>query len=198
MESYAPSISRLIEGLQRLPGIGEKTATRLAMYILSAPDDYAHGLARSIMEVKETIKLCSVCFNLSDSNPCHICSNGKRRDDSICVVEEVKDLMAVERSGFSGRYHVLHGVISPLKGIGPDDIKIRELVDRVKNGGVSEVIIATNPNLHGEATATYITKLLKPLGVRITRIAFGIPMGGALEYIDDLTLSKAFEGRRDM
>lgn len=198
MEGYAPSIRRLIGELAKLPGIGEKTAMRLALHILASPRDEMEGLAKSILDVKDSVRLCSVCFNLSDTDPCGICANGEGREDRICVVENVNDLLALERTGFKGRYHVLHGVLSPLKGVGPDDIKIRELVERVKREEIKEVIIATNPDTSGEATALYITKLLKPLGVRVTRIAFGVPMGGDIEYIDELTLAKAIEGRREL
>jgi len=198
MIGYAPSIQRLIGALTSLPGIGEKTATRLALHILDSSIDEAKNLAHSIIGVKDSVKFCSICFNLSDSDPCLICSNSDRRTDEVCVVEEVNDLMALERSGFKGRYHVLHGVLSPLQGIGPNDIRINELVERVKGGPVNEVILATNPNTQGEATALYISKLLKPLGTKITRIAFGIPMGGDLEYVDEVTMLRSIEGRREI
>ncbi len=198
MIGYAPSIQRLINALARLPGIGEKTATRLAMHILNSSTDEAENLAHSIIGVKKSIQFCSICFNLSDSDPCSICASSDRRTDEVCVVEEVNDLMALERSGFKGRYHVLHGALSPLQGIGPNDIRINELVERVKDGPVNEVILATNPNTQGEATALYISRLLKPLGAKITRIAFGIPMGGDLEYVDEVTMLRSIEGRREI
>lgn len=195
---YAPSIKRLVSELEKLPGIGEKTATRLALHILKASKSDAERLAESILNVKESIRLCSVCFNLSDTDPCFICCNPERSDESICVVEDVNDLMAIERSGFKGKYHVLHGVISPLHGIGPEDIRVMELIERLKKGTTKEVIIATNPDTHGEATALYITRLIKPFGVKVTRIASGVPVGGDLEYVDNITLSKAIEGRREV
>ncbi len=198
MEGYPPPIRRLVEELARLPGIGEKTAIRLALHILVAPREEMERLAESILEVKDRIRLCSVCFNLSDMDPCRICADGREQGRRLCVVEDVNDLLALERAGFRGRYHVLHGVLSPLKGIGPEDIKVKELVKRVERGDFEEVIIATNPDTSGEATAMYIRKLLKPLGVKVTRIAFGVPMGGDIEYVDGLTLSKAIEGRREL
>ncbi len=198
MEGYARPVKKLVEELSKLPGIGEKTALRLTFHILSSPKEDMEELARTILDAKESIRLCSICFNLSDSDPCGICSNGHRRERRICIVENVNDLLAFERSGFRGRYHVLHGVLAPMKGIGPEDLRIGELVDRVKREEVDEVIIATNPDTAGEATAIYISKLLKPMGVRVTRIAFGVPMGSDIEYMDELTLNKAIEGRREV
>lgn len=198
MEGYAPPIKRLIEELARLPGIGEKTAMRLALHILASPREEMERLAESILAVKDSVRLCSVCFNLSDTDPCRICSNGEGREESICVVENINDLLALERAGFRGRYHVLHGLLSPIKGVGPDDIRVKELVERVKRERIREVIVATNPDAPGEATALYIARLLRPLGVKVTRIAYGVPMGGDIEYIDELTLSKAIEGRREL
>jgi recombination protein RecR len=199
MTSYAEPIERLINELTRLPGIGRKTAARLAFHILRIPKREAHELARGIIDVKEKIQLCSVCFNLTDRNPCRICNDSRRSDEVICVVEEPNDLMAIEGAGdFNGKYHVLHGTLSPLEGVGPEDIKAKELMERLGSGKVKEVIMATNPNVEGDATALYLTKLIKPLGVRVTRIAYGIPMGGDIEYTDGATLGKALEGRREI
>jgi recombination protein RecR len=199
MPTHAEPIERLITELANLPGIGRKTAARLAFYILRIPKRDAQELARAIMDVKERIQLCSVCFNLTDRDPCRICSDSRRNSEVICVVEEPNDLMAIEGTGdFNGTYHVLHGTLSPLEGIGPEDIKAKELVERVETGTVREVIMATNPNVEGGATALYLTKMLKPLGVKVTRIASGIPMGGDIEYTDGATLVKALEGRREI
>ena len=199
MSYYAEPIIRLIKEFSKLPGVGEKTASRFAFYVLNAHKEYAENLARCLLDVKEKIMLCSTCFNLSDRIPCSICSDSSRRDNLICVVEDVKDMAAIEKMGdFQGRYHILHGTLSPLKGIGPDDIKINELVDRVSLGVIKEIILATNSDVDGEATALYITRLLKPMGVRITRIATGVPVGSDLEYIDGATLVRAIEGRREM
>ena len=199
MSLYAVPIEKLIKELSRLPGIGEKTASRLAFFIVNSSHDDVEALANSIVRAKEDVGFCSSCCNLSDKDPCQICSNGNRTHDSICVVEKPKDLVAFERSGaFKGRYHVLHGALSPLHGIGVENIKIKELLDRVKEGsGVREVIIATNPNVEGEATALYITKGIRSLGVKVTRIAFGVPMGGEIEYIDGETLGKSLSGRHE-
>ena len=191
-------IQRLILRLARLPGIGEKTATRLAFHILRAPEAQARELSQAILEVREKIRLCSVCCTLTEDDPCAICSDARRDDGVLCVVAQPTDLLAVERSGhFRGRYHVLHGVLSPLDGIGPDDLRIGELVRRLSLGA-REVIVATSPNVEGEATAMYLAKLIKPLGVRVTRIASGVPIGGELEYVDQVTLTRALEGRREM
>ena len=199
MQTHAEPIERLIQELSRLPGIGRKTAGRLAFYILRIPKSEAQELARGIIDVKEKIQLCSVCFNLTDKDPCGICSDPRRNNEVICVVEEPNDLMAIEGTGnFNGKYHVLHGTLSPLDGIGPEDIKAKELLERLKAGKVKEVIMATNPNVEGGATALYLTKLIKPLGVKVTRIAYGIPMGGDIEYTDGVTLAKALEGRREI
>jgi len=198
MPHYAPSLSRLIEELQRLPGIGPKTAQRLAFYLLKVPREEATVLAYTILEMKDRIRVCSICFNIGEEDNCEICRDGTRDETLLCVVEEPNDLLAIERTGeYKGYYHVLQGSLSPLEGRGPDDIRVRELIDRLKDGQVREVIIATNPNVEGEATALYLGKLLKPIGVRITRIAMGLPMGGDLEYADEVTLSRALEGRRD-
>ncbi|MFQ5585695.1 MAG: recombination mediator RecR [Thermodesulfobacteriota bacterium] len=197
--SYAAPIEKLIREFSRLPGIGEKTATRLAFHVLNGPQEYASGLAQSITNIKEKVHQCSVCCNLSDRDPCDLCSDGGRSQSVVCVVEDVNDLAAIEATGgFRGVYHILHGCLSPLKGIGPDDIRIAEFIRRVESGGIEEVILAMSPNMEGEATALYITRLLKPVGIRVTRIAVGIPVGGELEYMDGVTIGKAFEGRREM
>jgi len=194
-----PSMSRLIEQLTRLPGIGEKTATRMAFHILRADHEYATLLAEAVLSVKNDTKLCSECFALTEVDPCRLCTDGERAGDIVCVVEEPADLLAVERAGsFHGRYHVLHGTLAPLDGIGPDDLKIQPLLVRIQQRDVREVIVATNPTVEGEATAIYLAKLLKPLGVRVTRIANGIPVGGDLEYTDVMTVGRALEGRREM
>jgi len=198
MVRVADPINRLIKNLARLPGVGEKTASRLALYILRCSREEALDLARSIVAVKDKITMCKVCCNLTEEDPCKICSSGRRERDIICVVEEPGDLIALETGGeFRGVYHVLHGVISPLDGINPDDIRIQELLNRLKNGQVKEVILATNPTTNGNATALYLSNLIKPLGVTVTRIAQGIPMGGDIEYTDEVTLKKALEGRRN-
>lgn len=198
MAYYAKPLERLIEELSRLPGIGPKTAQRLAFYILKMPEDRVASLSEAIMQAKESIKYCSICGNFTDVNPCSICSADYRDKHVIMVVEEPKDIVAIEKTrDYKGLYHVLHGAISPLEGIGPDDIKIKELLARI-TPEVKEIILATNPNVEGEATAMYLAKLLKPLGVKVTRIAHGIPMGGDLEYADEVTLTKALEGRREI
>jgi recombination protein RecR len=199
MALYAKPIDYLIEALTKLPGVGKKTASRLAFHILRSSLSDAQELARAILNVKEKIRLCSTCFNLTDENPCRICQDEHRTREILCVVEGPNDLIAIENTGvFNGRYHVLHGTISPLEGIGPDDIKIKELVERFQNGGISEVILATNPTVEGGTTALYLTDLIKPLGIKVTRIAYGIPMGSEIEYSDSMTLSKALEGRREI
>jgi recombination protein RecR len=192
-------IQRLILRLARLPGIGEKTATRLAFHILRAPEAHARELAAAIVEVRERIRLCSVCCTLTEDDPCAQCSDARRDGTILCVVAHPTDLLAIERSGqFRGRYHVLHGVLSPLDGIGPEDLRIGELVRRLGDAAPAEVILATSPNVEGEATAMYVARLIKPLGVRVTRIASGVPIGGELEYVDQVTLSRALEGRREI
>jgi recombination protein RecR len=192
----AEPVARLINELARLPGIGPKTASRLAYYLLRAPNDEAVSLAEAILEVKERVRLCSLCFNTTEADPCAICLD-PARDTAICVVEEPLDVVALERTGqFKGRYHVLHGAISPVEGIGPDRLKIRELLDRVRTEAPDEVIIATNLDLPGEATATYLHRLLTPLGVTVSRPASGLPAGGDLEYADEVTLGRALAGRR--
>ena len=199
MAYYPEPVARLIEALQRLPGIGPKTAQRLTFFMLKRPIDEVRELADSLLAVKERIVYCSTCFNVTEQDPCRICSDPARDTGLLCVVEEPNDLLAMERTGeFKGRYHVLLGALSPLEGIGPDDLKVRELLARLDAGGATEVILATNPNVEGEATALYLAKLMRPLGVRITRIARGLPVGGDLEYADQVTLSKALEGRREV
>lgn len=192
-------MTRLIQELAKLPGIGEKTAARLAFYVLRAERSLADGLARALVALKDDTKLCSLCHGLTESDPCPICASPERSDDVICVVEEPADLIAVERSkGFRGRYHVLQGALSPLDGVGPEDLQITGLLARLRGDRVREVILATNPTVEGEATALYLARLIKPLGVRVTRIAHGIPMGGDVEYADVVTLGRALDGRRDM
>ena len=198
MQQIAP-LAQLIEQLRALPGIGAKTATRLAYHILDMDMERAHRLAAAITGAKEKIGFCSVCFNLTDSDPCAICMAEKRDHTTICVVEQPQDVAAMERmNDYDGVYHVLHGALSPLEGVGPNDIRIRELVLRAGKENVQEVIVATNPNVEGEATAMYIAKLLKPMGVRVTRIGHGLPVGGDLEYADEVTLSRAMENRREI
>lgn len=198
MQQIAP-LAQLIEQLRALPGIGAKTATRLAYHILDMDMERAHRLAATITGAKEKIGFCSVCFNLTDSDPCAICMAEKRDHTTICVVEQPQDVAAMERmNDYDGVYHVLHGALSPLEGVGPNDIRIRELVLRAGKENVQEVIVATNPNVEGEATAMYIAKLLKPMGIRVTRIAHGLPVGGDLEYADEVTLSRAMENRREI
>ena len=192
------SLLRLIEELQRLPGIGPKGAQRLAFHILKTPREQADRLADALRDVKERVTYCSVCNNITDADPCAYCSNEERNHHIICVVEEPQNVSAVERSReFRGVYHVLMGALSPLQGIGPDDLKIKGLLSRVGNG-VTEIILATNPNVEGEATAIYLARLLKPLGVKVTRIAMGVPVGSDLEYADEVTMHKAMEGRREV
>ena len=199
MSEYSPSIEKLIESFERLPSIGHKTAQRLAFYMLDLPDAEVLEFTNSIINAKNNLKFCSICFNIADSDPCHICSNVKRDKSTICVVEDVRDVIAMERTHeYKGVYHVLHGTISPMNGIGPNDIKIKELLTRLLPGQVNEVILATNPRVEGEATSMYISKLIKPLGVKVTRIARGIPVGGDLEYTDEVTLTQALENRNEL
>ena len=195
----APPVARLIQELNKLPGIGPKSAQRLAYHVIRLPNEDAHALAQAVLAVKELITLCSLCQNLTDTDPCSICTDSRRDNTQICVVEEPLDVLALERTHcFRGLYHVLHGVISPMDGIGPEDIKLKELVPRLQNRSVTEVIIATNPTLEGEATAMYVQRHVSPLGVKVTYLARGLPMGGDLEYADELTLSRAFQGRREI
>jgi len=199
MATLARPIARLVEELTKLPGIGPKTAQRLALYIVSAPIEDAHALADAIVEAKEKTRYCSICCNLTDVDPCRICSHAGRDSSVICVVEDAKDVIAIERTReFKGLYHVLQGAISPMDGIGPKDLRIEELLRRLGGDAVHEVIVATDPNPEGEATAMYLARLIKPLGVRVTRMAHGMPVGGDLEYIDEVTLTKALEGRREL
>ena len=196
---YSPSIEKLIESFEKLPSIGHKTAQRLAFYMLDQSKEEIKEFTDSIINAKNNLKFCSKCFNISDTDPCNICSNPKRDESVICVVEDVKDVIAMERTHeFNGLYHVLHGSISPMNGIGPEDIKIKELLARLMDGTVKEIILATNPRVEGEATSIYISKLVKPLGIKVTRIARGIPIGGDLEYTDEVTLAKALEGRNEI
>lgn len=192
-------IQRLVVELAKLPGIGEKTAQRLAFHILKAPREYARDLSQAIAEVVEKVRLCSICCALTDKDPCGLCGDPKRDPKLLCVVEGVTEQLAIERTReFKGRYHVLHGVLSPLEGVGPDQLRVRELLARLGSGEVEEVIIATNPDVEGEVTALYLMKLIRPLGIKVTRIAQGVPMGGDLEYADQVTLARALTGRREM
>jgi len=192
-------LSRLIDQLQRLPGIGEKGAQRLAFHLLRQPREEVDALLDAVKEVKESISYCSICSNITDTDPCHYCTNTSRDRHIICVVEDPHNVTVIEKTkGFNGTYHVLMGALSPLQGIGPDDLRIKSLLDRVRKENVTETIIATNPNVEGEATAIYLAKLLKPLGIRVTRIAMGLPVGSDLEYADDVTMHKAMEGRREI
>lgn len=192
-------LSRLIDQLQRLPGIGEKGAQRLAFHLLRQPREEVDALLDAVKEVKESISYCSICSNITDTDPCHYCTNTSRDRHIICVVEDPHNVTVIEKTkGFNGTYHVLMGALSPLQGIGPDDLRIKSLLDRVRKENITETIIATNPNVEGEATAIYLAKLLKPLGIRVTRIAMGLPVGSDLEYADDVTMHKAMEGRREI
>ncbi|HRW38690.1 MAG: recombination mediator RecR [Acidimicrobiales bacterium] len=197
MATYAGPVQDLIDELGRLPGVGPKSAQRIAFHLLKLPKDDALRLAKSIVEAKDRVAWCSRCFNLSEGELCGICSDDRRDGHTLCVVEEPKDLVAVEKTGeFKGRYHVLQGAISPIEGIGPDQLRVKELLARIEPEGVTEVILCTNPNIEGEATAMYLGRLLGPLGLTVTRIASGLPVGGDLEYADELTLGRALEGRR--
>lgn len=199
MRQYPKPLARLINEMSKLPGIGTKTAQRLSFYILSLEDKEAEQLASAILTAKKEMKYCSVCGNLTDEDPCAICSDKSRNADTICVVESPKDVMAMERiREYNGLYHVLHGVISPMEGIGPEDINLMSLLKRLQANDIKELIIATNPNIEGEATAMYIARLVKPSGIKVSRIAHGIPVGGDLEYADEVTLLKAMEGRREL
>ncbi|MBM3449791.1 MAG: recombination protein RecR [Armatimonadetes bacterium] len=192
-------IARLIDELSKMPTVGPKTAQRLAFHVLRMPEAEVQALARAIVEANERIRSCSICFNLTDSDPCAICANPTRDSSLICAVEDPRDVIALERMReFRGRYHVLEGAISPLDGIGPDDLRIRELLARLESGEVKEVIVATNPRVEGDATAIYLSRLIRPLGVKVTRIAHGLPVGGDIEYADEVTLAKALEGRREL
>jgi recombination protein RecR len=196
---YPEPIAKLIDAFSRLPGIGPKTATRLAFHVLRMKEEDALDFAKALVSVKRNLSYCSVCCNVTDVDPCRICSDKSRDPTTICVVQEPKDVVAMERTKeYFGQYHVLHGAISPMDGVGPDDIRIAELVRRLSNERVQELILATNPNIEGEATAMYLSRLVKPFGIKVTRIAHGLPVGGDLEYADEVTLSKALEGRREL
>ncbi|MCK9222396.1 MAG: recombination mediator RecR [Limnochordia bacterium] len=199
MVAYARPLARLIDELMKLPGIGPKTAQRLAFEIISWPAEQVKQLADALVDAKTTLRYCSVCFNLTDQDPCQICDNPNRSSRAICVVEQPKDVVAMEKTReFRGCYHVLHGAISPMDGVGPNDIRIRELLSRIKDGQVEEIIVATDPDVEGDATAMYIARILKPMGVKVTRMASGLPVGGDLEYVDEVTLAKALQGRREL
>jgi len=199
MQFYGGPITKLIEELSRLPGIGGKSAQRLAFYIIHLPKEKAHALAEAITDARENVRYCDTCCNLTDQNPCRICESTKRDPKQIMVVEDPRDMAAYERTQeYHGLYHVLHGAISPMHGVGPNDLTIASLLKRLQDNPVEEVIVATNPNVEGEATALYISKLLKPTGVKVTRIAHGVPVGGDLEYVDEVTLYRALEGRREI
>ncbi|MDD5447822.1 MAG: recombination mediator RecR [Actinomycetota bacterium] len=198
MAFYAAPLEGLLERLSRLPGIGPKSAQRIAFHLLSVPKEEALSLARAIVDLKEKVHYCKVCFNITEGEICGVCADERRDRSTICVVEEPRDVLAVERTGvFAGLYHVLGGAISPIDGVGPEELRIRELVNRVRDGGVGEIVVATNPNAEGEATAIYLANLLKPLGIKVSRIASGLPVGGDLEYADEVTLGRAMEGRRE-
>ena len=199
MENYSEPIDRLINEFSKLPGVGRKTAQRLAFHVINMNENDVKGLAKALVDVKQEIKYCSVCCNISDSDVCPICSNSHRDASTICVVEDPRDVAAMERTkDYNGKYHVPNGVISPLDGVGPEMLNIKELISRLGDGQVKELIMATNPTIEGEATAMYISRLVKPMGVKVTRIAHGLPVGGDLEYADDVTISKALEGRREI
>ncbi len=194
--AFSASIEKLVEEFEKLPSIGHKTAVRLAFHILNSPLEEAEKFANAVIEARKNLKYCSICNNITDVDPCPICANSKRDKETICVVEDVRDIVPIERTHeYNGVYHVLHGVISPVNGIGPNDIKIKELITRIGSGEVKELILATNPNVEGEATAMYISKLVKPFQLKVSRIAHGIPIGGDLEYTDEVTLAKALENR---
>ena len=196
---YAPPIARLLEELERLPGVGPKSAQRIAYWLLTAESADAERLANAITEVKRTIHFCPRCFNFAEGDLCSVCEDSERDQTIVCVVEEPRDLIAVDRTGeFHGIYHVLQGAISPIDGIGPERLRVRELIDRLGPGEITEVLIATNPNVEGETTALYLARLIKPLGIKVTRIASGLPVGGDLEYADEVTLGRALEARREM
>lgn len=197
MAAIPKSIQNLIEAFERLPGIGPKTAQRLTFYLLHAPQEEAQALAKAALDMKEKTILCSICFNIGEQDPCNICADSSRDSSVIMVVENPLDVLALEKANFKGLYHVLHGVISPLENIGPDEIYIRQLLPRLKEGKVKEIILATNPTMEGEATAMYIQRLISPLGVKVTRIARGLPVGSDIEYADETTLSRALEGRKE-
>jgi recombination protein RecR len=199
MSDYAEPIERLIDEFRKLPGIGVKNAQRLAYSILRRPREDAERLSRAILDVRDKITYCSRCNNFSDRDPCHYCSNAARSSETICVVEEPNDILAVEKTReYHGQYHVLHGVLSPINGVGPEDLRLKNLLERLREGNVREIILATNPNVEGEATAIYLAKLLKPIGVKVSRIALGLPVGSDLEFADEVTMSKALEHRHEL
>lgn len=200
MEYFPPALEKMVEQFARLPGIGHKTAQRLAFFVLSLPEQDVETFAQAILEAKQTIALCPVCQNLTEGDGlCPICASPKRDGATVCVVADPKDVIALERAReYQGKYHVLHGVLSPMNGVGPDDLYIKSLLERVAQGEVTEIIMATNPDTEGEATAMYLSRMLKPFGVKVTRLAYGVPVGGHLEYADDATLMRALEGRREM
>ena len=199
MDTTPRSVTRLIEEFHRLPGIGPKTAQRLTFYLLRTSKTQVDSLSDAIRDLREKITTCALCQNIAETNPCNVCRDESRDQSMICVIEEPLDLVAIERTReYKGLYHVLHGAISPVEGIGPEDLRIKELLERLRNGRVTEVLLATNPNLEGEATAMYLERLIKPLGIRMTRLARGLPVGGDLEYADEVTLTRALEGRREV
>lgn len=199
MRFFTAPVENLIEQFQKLPGVGRKTAQRLAFFVLSLPEEEAQGFANAVINAKKSVKFCSVCQNLTDTEVCSLCADQARDKTTVCVVSDPKDVAAIEKTReYNGLYHVLHGCISPMNGIGPDDVRIKELLERIAKGDVKEVIMATNPDTEGEATAMYISRLIKPFGVKSTRLAYGIPVGGHLEFADEMTLTRALEGRRAM
>ena len=199
MLNSIPSFARLVAELAKFPGVGNKTATRLAFFLLRQPKAQAEALAEAILDLQRNTRFCSVCFHITEQDPCSLCCDTRRDETLICVVEEPQALMAIERSrSFKGHYHVLHGALSPLDGVGPEDLKIKPLIKRLEQGGVQELLIATNFTVEGDATALYLAKLVQPLGIRVTRLAYGIPMGSELEYVDEATVNRAVEGRRDI
>jgi recombination protein RecR len=199
MPEHSKPMSRLIEALRKLPGIGPKSAQRIGFYILKAGRGEVDEITAAILDLKDKIRLCDICNNVTEANPCFICSDERRNPRQLCIVEEPGNILPIERTAqYRGRYHVLHGALSPLQGIGPEQLRIGNLVERVNGGAVEEVIVATNPTVDGEATATYLSKLLKPLGVNVTRIAMGVPVGSDLEYVDEVTIARAMEGRKSI
>jgi recombination protein RecR len=196
VNDYAEPIARLIDELRRMPGVGQKTAQRLAYSLLRRPREDAERLSRAILDVKEKIRYCSRCNNFSDQDPCGYCTNPNRSQETVCVVEEPNDILSIERTReYHGQYHVLHGALSPINGVGPEELKLKNLLTRLQEGNVKEIILATNPNVEGEATAIYLARLLKPVGIHISRLALGLPVGSDLEFVDEVTMSKALEGR---
>ena len=199
MPSYPKPVNQLIETLTYLPGIGPKTAERLAFYIISMPENKLNHIMKALKDAKENVFACSICNNITDADPCHICRDDRRNQHIVCVVEDPRDVVAIEKvQDFNGKYHVLQGTISPMDGVGPDDIKIKQLIQRIREEGITELVVATDPTVEGEATAMYLNKLVKPLDVKVTRLAYGLPMGGDLEYADEMTLQQAFEGRKEL